>query len=333
MAEAALGLPAEGLERGGARCQAPGPGAPDCGRIPGGPGPFDPGPPGRGMPRLGHPALLPPPAPGRGGGRPPPLMQQRSRVLNACPVAPCRHGGHGPGHLDPAPGLEGLDPRREAPGVARLVACAFQTSATCRLCGDGLAVCLTDERRRRCGPPPRAGPAPGGRTPVGPPRRAAVVPQHKRVQPPRGRLQIPAGLFPRPPPGAERVLVEGRDRTRGEVPGAPEPGPGPGVPAVRVHAGARRLRHHRGRDHPADVVLCGQITRAPRPTRAGCLDQDQGCGLGLPLPKQGVEVTWPSATGPQSDDRGVRSFGDLGPRARLLVHLPATVKRARLVQG
>ena len=94
----------------------------------------------------------------------------------------------------------------------------FKTSQTFSLFGDGLDVFLKDDLLRRCGTHHLAAPAQVGRTPVGPPRRAAVVPQQKRFQPQRGRLQIPEGLFPRPTQVADRFIVEGRDIDRGEVP-------------------------------------------------------------------------------------------------------------------
>src|SRR5262245_5868804 len=52
-AEPPLGLPAEGLERGGELCQTPVPVPTDLGRLPLGPGPCAQGPPGRGLARRG----------------------------------------------------------------------------------------------------------------------------------------------------------------------------------------------------------------------------------------------------------------------------------------
>ena len=122
------------------------------------------------------------------------------------------------------------------------------------------------------------------------------MPQHKRLQPQLGRLQSPEGIFPRPTQVADRCIVEGRDLARGEVPGAQEPGPWPGVTAVGGDPVARLVGHHRGRAHPAAVVFYAESTREPIPPRAGFRDQDEVCGLGLPLPHQGVEVTWARAT-------------------------------------
>ena len=88
--------------------------------------------------------------------------------------------------------------------------CAFQTSETFRLFGDGLDVCLKDDLLCRCGTHHLAEPAQVGGTPVGPPRIADIVPQQKRFQPQLGRLEIPEGLFPRPTQVADRFIVEGR---------------------------------------------------------------------------------------------------------------------------
>jgi hypothetical protein len=122
-AEPDLGLPADGLERCGALCQASLEMTPDCGRIAVGPGPFDQGTPGMGMPGLGHAPLLTPPPTGICRGREPTIMHERSGVRAARQVAQCGHRRHRHRARDTAPGLEGLDDRSEAPGVPRLVAC------------------------------------------------------------------------------------------------------------------------------------------------------------------------------------------------------------------
>ena len=172
-----------------------------------------------------------------------------------------------------------------------LVECEFQTSQTFSLFGDGLDVCLKDDLLRRCGTHHLAEPAQVGGTPVGPPRRADIVPQQEGFEPQLGRLQIPQGLFPRPTQVADRCIVEGRDIDRGEVPGAHEPGQLHGVPSVGFHPVARLFRNQRGSDHPADVVFFGQITIEPIPTWTGFIDKDEVFGLGLQLPNQGVDVT------------------------------------------
>ena len=88
-------------------------------------------------------------------------MPQLARVLNACQVAQFRHGGPRHGKRDTAQGLEGLDHRREAPGVALLVALECQTPQTVTLCRDRLDVFLQDDLLRRCGTHHRAAPAQG----------------------------------------------------------------------------------------------------------------------------------------------------------------------------
>jgi hypothetical protein len=62
------------------------------------------------------------------------------------------------------------------------------------------------------------------------------VPQHEGFEPYRGRLPIPQGLFPRPTQVADRCIVDGRHRHRGEVPGAHEPGQWQGITPVGCDA-------------------------------------------------------------------------------------------------
>ena len=191
--------PAEGLERGRELCQAPWQVPPAVGWLPIGPGSCAQGTPGMRLPGLGHTPLLTPRPTGLGRGGESQRRPQRSGGREACQGAQCRHGRHGHRARDPAQGLEGFAHWSAAPGGDRRVARAFQTAQTCRLCGNGLAGCLQDDLRRRGGTHHRAAPAQGGGTPVGPPRSAARVPQHKRCQPPLGGLPIPEGRFPRPP--------------------------------------------------------------------------------------------------------------------------------------
>jgi len=213
------------------------------------------------------------------------------------------------------------------------VAFAFQTSQTFRRCGAGLAGCLQDERLRRGGTPHLAEPAQGGGIAVGSPCRAAIRAEQKRLPPQRGRLQSPEGLCPCPTPVADRCIVEGRDRDGGEVPGVHEAGQLPGVPSVGCDPVTRLFGTAGGRDHPADRVFFRQLTIAPRPTRAGCIDKAQGVGLRLELPHQRVAVTLPGATSPEGNPLGSVIFGDGGHGARLFMYIHADVQRARLVYG
>ena len=193
-------------------------------------------------------------------------MPALSGVLEACQGAQLHPGRHGHRARGPVHGLASCDLWRSAPGFALLVACECKTSQPFRLCGDGLAVCLKDDLRRRCGTHHLAAPAPVGRPPGGPPRRADVVAQHKRLQPQLGRLQSPEGIFPRPTQVAERCIVEGRDLARGEVPGAQEPGPWSGVTAVGGDPVARLVGQHRGRAPSSRRLLCSEHARAHTPT-------------------------------------------------------------------
>jgi hypothetical protein len=283
-AEADLGRPAAGLERCRELFQAPWEVPTACGWLPVGPGAVDQGTTGVGMPGLGQAPLLPPRPTGRCRGCEPQRRHERSGGLEACPVAQRRPGRHGHRALAPAPGLERCDHWRSAPGCDLLVACACQTAQPVRLCGDGLDVCLQDDRRRRGGTHHRAEPAPVGRTPVGPPRRAAGVPPHKRWQPQLGRLQSPEGICPRPTQIAEGFSVDGGHRHRGEGPGAQQPGQWPSVPPVGCDPVARLFGHQGGGDDPADRALFQQGAREPGGAGARFRDDDERRTLGLQLP-------------------------------------------------
>jgi hypothetical protein len=217
-AEPDLGLPAAGLARGGELCQASLAMTPAVGRRAVGPGTCAQGPPGMGIAGLGTAPLLTPPPTGRCRGREPKLMHALWGVLDARQVAQCGHRRHRHRALDTAHGLEGLDDRREAPGVPLLVECEFSTAPTFRLCRDGLDVCLQDHVLRRGGTAHRTAPAQVGRTPIGPPGVADSVPQHEGCAPELGRFASPEGLFPRSAQSAHGFIVDGGDIHRGEVP-------------------------------------------------------------------------------------------------------------------
>jgi hypothetical protein len=149
VAEPNLGLPADGLDRCGERCQAQLEMTPDCGRIPVGPGPFAQGTTGMGMASLGKTALLTPCPTGIFRGREPEIMHELSGGIEARQVAQFGHRDHRHRELDPAQGLEGLDHG----SVHLLGECECQTAQTGSLFSDGLAVFLTDNVLRGGGPP------------------------------------------------------------------------------------------------------------------------------------------------------------------------------------
>jgi len=157
-------------------CRGPGAGAPVCR---GGPGPARGWPgalagalPGAvggvaclgretGAPRRLRPghaahgaARLTPRPPGICRGGAPQSMQAWSGGCEAWQGAQLRPGRHGHGALAPPPGLEGVAPWRDAPGVALRVEGACQTPSTGTLGSDGRDVCLQDARRGRGGTAP-----------------------------------------------------------------------------------------------------------------------------------------------------------------------------------
>ena len=178
-----LGLPADGLDRCGALFQAELEMTTDFGRIAVCPGTFDQGTPGMGIPGLGDAPLLTPPPTGICRGREPKIIHELSGVLEARQVAEFGHRRHRHRALDTAQGLEGLDDRREAPGVHLLMEFEFETAQTFSLCSDGLDVCLKDHVLRRGGTDHLTEPAQVGRTPIGPPCVADIVPQQEGFEP------------------------------------------------------------------------------------------------------------------------------------------------------
>jgi hypothetical protein len=105
------------------------------------------------------------------------------------------------------------------------------------------------------------------------------------------------------------------------------------LPTGGGHAGAGRLGAQGWRDDPAALALCGQLARAPRPTRSRCRDDDQGWGVGWPRAPAWSQVAWPRPHGATGDDRsGVRG-GAIGHRAGVRVDRQTARARARRGQG
>ena len=329
-AEPDLGLPADGLDRGGELCQAQVPVATDCGRLPVGPRAFDESTTRRRMARLGHAAWLTPPPTGICRGCEPQGMHALSGVLDTRQVAQCGHRSDCHRALDTAQGLEGLDDRREAPGVHLLVAFAFSTASTCSLCRNGLHVFLKDHVLGRGGTDDLTAPAQVGRTPIGSPRRADSVPQHEGCAPPRGRLALPEGLFPCPAQVADGFIVDGGHIHRGEVPCAHEPGQVHGITPVGFDAVPRLCRHAGGGDDPADVALLPQGAIEPGTAGAGVVDDDELLPLRAPWPKQRVDSTRPCAESAAGDDLRAMCVGDRGDRNGRFMDSHANVERVRL---
>jgi hypothetical protein len=100
------------------------------GRILGGPGACDQHASGRGGPGFGHGPWLAALTRGVCRGHQPQELQQCSWVRKTRAGAQCGHRGDGHGALHPAPGLQGVDHRTQAPGFALLLPLRFKTSKT-----------------------------------------------------------------------------------------------------------------------------------------------------------------------------------------------------------
>jgi hypothetical protein len=269
-AEPDLGLPADGLHRGGELCQAQGPVPTDVGRIPVGPGACAEGTTRRWIAGLGHAAGLATWPPGLCGRRQAQSMQAVSGMLDAPQGTQCGHHSHGDGALDTPQSLEGLDHGSQAPRGPLLVAVECATPPPCRLGRAALDVLLQDNRQRGGGPAPRAAPAQGGRAPGGPPWIAEIMPPPESFAPSLGRRPLPPSRCPRPPQGADGVSGDGGHRDGGAVPGAHAPDQWHGITPIGFDAVAGFLRPPGGGDDPAkrSVVASGN---ARAPSRRGRL--------------------------------------------------------------
>ena len=324
------GLPAAGLDRGGALCQTPLQGPTDFGRIPGGPGPFAQGTPGMGMARLGHTALLTPCPTGILRRRQPEIMHALAGGLAAREVAEFGPHRHGHRALDTAQGLEGVDHRHSPPGFYLRVACECKTPQTCRLVRNGLDVFLQDDRLRRRGTHHLAEPAQVGGTPVGPSCIADSVPEHERFETQLRCLQLPERLVPRPPQVAERCIVDGRDINGSEVPGAHEPSQWHGVPTVGFAPSARLFGKQGRGDDPAGAACLRQVPLEPVAAGTGFVDEDQLRALGLEPPDKLVDITLPGPDRAEGDNLGTMCLGNLGDGDGLCMDLHSDGERARL---
>jgi hypothetical protein len=167
-AEPYVCLPADLLSGVGALLEAPWPVATDGRGIAGGPGAVDADAARLGVPRRGARALPPPRTPGVCCGGQAHGTPARSGVVNARPSTQGRDAGDSHGAWHAPQGLQGLDHRRQTPGVPRRVACVCETRPACGGLVHRPDICLDDEWRRRGGTDHGREPAPGGGAPPWP---------------------------------------------------------------------------------------------------------------------------------------------------------------------
>jgi hypothetical protein len=314
-------LPPAVLARLGERFPPALPVAPDVGGIPVGPGAFDQDAAGLGVAGCGERTLPAALTTGVCRGDQAQRVQPWSGLRDARPVAACGHDGASDGARHPPSALQGLDHGLPSPGFALLLPCVRQTREACGVLVDRADGFLADARWRRGGTDHGGEPAPMGRAPRGPARRAELVPAHTGIEPARGGLESPPGLVMGAGASPPRVICHRGAIDAGESPRAPQPRPWHGVTTVGVHPVAGLVGHEGGRDAPTALAVLRQRARAPGPTGARGSDADQGRGLGVPRAHAWSKVAWPRATGASVEDRSVVRVGDRGHGAGVLVDI------------
>jgi hypothetical protein len=240
-------------------------------------------------------------------------LHQCSWTLKACQGPHVRHEGDGRGQLYPPQSLPGLDHRGQAPGCDRLVALVLQTLEAVGVFAPRSDLVLKNDVLRRRGSDDFREPSQGGWPPIGPAPVAAIMPEQKGVEAVWGVFEIADGVFTR----------------AGEI----ATGEWHGISAVRLDPVARFLGDQR-RCHPPTVVpFCGQIAGEPGATGTRFIDEDEVCGLGLPLTDKVIEITLAGAKASQDHALGAVSLRPIGHRNRVLVDIHADEECARLRQS
>jgi hypothetical protein len=273
-AEPDVRLPAERLDRGGELFQAQGPVPAAVRWRPRRPGTFHQGTTRRGLPGCGQAAVLTTCPTRLCRRRQPQILQTLAGGIEARQGAPCGPQSRRDRAWDAPESLARLDDGLEAPGVHLLVPCVFQTLEAFGVCGHRLDLFLQDPVLRGGGTDSFPAPTQVGGAPMGPPGRAASVPQHEGVETQRGRVPIPEGVCTRPAEGAQGVLVDGGARDGGAISGAHEPGQLPGVTPGGCDPSARLFGQQGRGDAPADLAVVRQGAREPVAARAGFVDAD-----------------------------------------------------------
>lgn len=118
-----------------------------------------------------------------------------------------RHHGDGHGERHPTQGLEGVNPGRHTPRFAVLSECLCQTPEALGVLMDGTDVCLQDDWLRRGGTDDCREPTEGGWAPIGPARRADILPAQAGVETARGVFESADRIFACPREITKSFLV------------------------------------------------------------------------------------------------------------------------------
>ena len=298
-----------------------------------GPSAFDQSSSGMGIPGCGTRPL--PASLGTGGfrGDQTQALHEFSWGINACQVTNVGHPGHGHGAWHAAQGLKGVDDRMPAPRFALGLECLVEPLESCGLLMNRGDIVLPDEVLSWGGADDFREPPEGGRAPGGPARGAAIVSEPEGLETARGGVKITDGVCTCPGEIPDGLLCHRGDRDDGEITRAGQPGQLHGLSAVGCDPIAWFLGAQRGGHPPAVVAFVRQIAVAPVATGAGCLDEEQRCGLRGHCADEVIDVTLAGATSAERGDLRPMILSHIGDRTRVFVDIHADVQRARLGHG
>jgi hypothetical protein len=138
-------------------------------------------------------------------------------MLDAREVAEFSDRGDHHSEVHATQGLEGFDHRMETPGGARFLEFLCQTLEACGVLAHGADILLENDVLGRCGTAHFREPPEVGCSPVGAARGADIVSEHEGLEPKRGGLEIPDGLFASPTQSPHGCIVHFGHRNRGEI--------------------------------------------------------------------------------------------------------------------
>jgi hypothetical protein len=328
-----LGRPAEVLDRFGVFFQSALAMPAHFRGVPIRPGAFHQSATGMRSARFGHGTLSAALARGVFRGQESQKFHEFAGVREAREVSALGHGGDSHGELNTAQGLKGLDHRVQTPGFDGLLAFLVETLAAGGVCGNGADIFLQDAWLSRWLTDDLGEPSEVGRTPIGPAGVAAIVSESAGFKPELGGLESAAGLFTGPGEIPDGFIFHVGDLHRGEITRSRQAGEWPGGPAVRFDAVTGLFGKQRRRDDPAVVAFVAQIAIEPVATRTGCIDQNERCGLRVPLADELITVTLARTDGPQVDALGAMILGDIRHGNRVLVDIHSQEECARVRHG